>query len=81
MTHLRHLSVFVDEPDPCHFHWVLHESTEDSSVWIDIEASVETFASWLDAFEAGSVALLELVPDERAGPRAAGEDEDAEPVG
>jgi len=27
MTHLRHITVFVDEPDPAHFHWVLHEST------------------------------------------------------
>ncbi|MEJ8852444.1 hypothetical protein [Variovorax rhizosphaerae] len=31
MSHLRHLSVFVDEPGPGHYFWVLHESTEDGS--------------------------------------------------
>ena len=48
MTHLRHITVFVDEPDPGHFHWVLHESTEDGSVWIDIDSSVLSFPSWMD---------------------------------
>ncbi|MDM0068375.1 hypothetical protein [Variovorax sp. J31P207] len=83
MTHLRHISVFVDEPDPGHFHWVLHESTEDATVWTEVEASEESFASWTDAFEAGTVALYQLVDDERIGPRAPGEDEDedAAPVG
>ena len=81
MPHLRHLSVWVDEPDPGHFFWVLHESTEDASVWVDIESSPESFLSWTDAFEAGTVALYRMVPDERTGPRASGEDEDSDPVG
>jgi hypothetical protein len=81
MGHLRHVSVFVDEPDPGHFYWVLHESTEDGSVWIDIESSAGPFLSWMDAFDAGCVALFALVPDELKGPRAPGEDEDAAPVG
>ncbi|MDM0024061.1 hypothetical protein [Variovorax saccharolyticus] len=81
MTHLRHISVFVDEPDPGHYHWVLHESTEDASVWIDIAESEQSFTSWTEAFEAGTVALYRLVPDEVLGPRAAGEDEGADPVG
>lgn len=38
MSHLRHLSILVDEPEPGHFYWVLHASTEDASVWVDIEA-------------------------------------------
>ena len=81
MTHLRHITVFVDEPDPGHFHWVLHESTEDASVWVDIESSVASFPSWMEAFNAGCEELFKLVPDERTGPRVSGEDEDANPVG
>ena len=81
MTHLRHITVFVDEPDPGHFHWVLHQSTEDASVWIDFESSVDSFPSWMEAFDAGCVELFKLVPDERSGPRLTGEDENADPVG
>ena len=81
MSHLRHISVFVDEPDPGHFYWVLHESTEDASVWIDMGSSTDAFTSWTVAFEAGTVALYRLVVDKRTGPRAPGEDEDAAPVG
>ena len=81
MTHLRHIAVWVDEPDPGHFHWVIHESTEDGSVWVDIESSAEAYLSWMEAFDAGSVELFKLFPDERSGPRALGEDEDADPVG
>lgn len=81
MTHLRHVTVFVDEPDPGHFHWVLHESTGDAAVWIDIESSIDSFPSWMDAFDAGCIELFKLVPDERHGPRVWGEDEDADPVG
>ena len=81
MTHLRHITVFVDEPDPGHFHWVLHESSDDASVWTDVESSVESFPSWIEAFDAGYVELFKLVADERTGPRSIGEDEDADPVG
>ncbi|MEJ8851846.1 hypothetical protein [Variovorax rhizosphaerae] len=81
MSHLRHVSIFVDEPDPGHFYWVLHESTEDASVWIDIESSPNAFTSWTEAFEAGTVELYRLAADERVGPRVPGEDEDAAPVG
>lgn len=81
MTHLRHISVFVDEPDPGHYHWVLYESTEDGSVWVDVDSSVLSFPTRMEAFDAGCVELLKLVRDERAGPRTPGEDEDADPVG
>ena len=80
MTHLRHITVFVDEPDRS-LHWVLHESTEDASVWVDIESSIDSFPSWRNAFDTGCAELLELVSDERAGPRVVGEDEDADRVG
>ncbi|RYH53424.1 MAG: hypothetical protein EON54_13700 [Alcaligenaceae bacterium] len=81
MSHLRHVSVFVDEPDHGHFHWVLHESTEDASVWLDIESSEQSFATWAAAWEHGVIALQRLVGDPTRGPRAPGEDEDAAPVG
>ncbi|RYH40008.1 MAG: hypothetical protein EON54_18605 [Alcaligenaceae bacterium] len=81
MTHLRRIAVFIDEPEPGHFHWVVHESTEDASVWLDLASSDESYPMWIDAWDAGNVALLKLVPDERVGPRAPGEDEDASPVG
>ena len=37
--HLRSIAVTVDEPDPGVFHWVLMESTEDASVYEELEAS------------------------------------------
>ncbi|WP_256354491.1 MULTISPECIES: hypothetical protein [unclassified Variovorax] len=55
MSHLRHVSVFVDDPDPGHFCWVLHESTEDASIWVDLESSELSYPTWLDAFNAGVV--------------------------
>jgi hypothetical protein len=45
MSRPRHLSIYVDEPDPGHFYWVLHESIEDASVWVDIESSEQSFRS------------------------------------
>jgi hypothetical protein len=44
---------------------VIHDSTEDASVWIDIESSVDSYLTWMDAFDAGCVELFKLVPDER----------------
>ncbi|MFM9428256.1 hypothetical protein RCH10_004718 [Variovorax sp. GrIS 2.14] len=81
MTHLRHVSVFVDEPEPGCFHWVLHESTDDATVWVDIEASDMPFSTWSAALEVGIVRLYKLAADERTGPRAPGEDDDAAPIG
>ena len=81
MTHLRHLTVFVGEPAPGHYHWVLHESTHDASFWVDILDSGQSYQSWAEAFEAGCVELFKLAPDERIGPQTLGENEDADPVG
>jgi len=72
MNHLRHISVFVDEPVPGHFHWVLHEGSPCSH-WIDIADSEQSYPSWTEAFEAGIVELYRTVADERAGARAIGE--------
>jgi hypothetical protein len=80
-THLRHLSIFVDEPDPGQFYWVLHESLEDAAVWVDVQASDESYPTWHQAFDEGVVQLLKRVPDEKIGPRTIGEDESTSPVG
>ena len=80
-TSLRKISITVDESDPGHFYWLLFESKEDASVWEALAAADEPCISWGDAFDAGCVALHKLVPDERVGPRALGENEDADPVG
>ncbi|AMM23152.1 hypothetical protein [Variovorax sp. PAMC 28711] len=81
MDHLRRLTVFVDEPDPGVFHWVIIESKEDATVWEDVEASMGSFTSWADAWAAGVKALHGHVADPAVGPRAEGEDENADPVG
>lgn len=67
MTHPRQITVFVDEADPGHFHWVLHESTEGASVWVDIQSSTESFTNWMEAFDAGCVELFKLVPENSRG--------------
>lgn len=79
--HLRRLAIYVDEPDPGVFHWVLIESTEDAAIWEDLDSSEEAFDTWMAAWDAGCVAMHKLVLDERVGPRAPGEDESASPVG
>lgn len=80
-THLRRLSVFVDEPDPGQFYWVLHESVDDAAVWIDIQASEESYPSWTRAFDEGVVRLMKMIPNELTGPRTSPENENASPVG
>ena len=79
--HLRRIAVFVDEPDPGDFYWVLIESKDDATIWLDIEAAQEPQVTWISAFEAGNTALLELATDRNTGPLAPGEDENASPVG
>jgi hypothetical protein len=81
MSHLRRISVFVDEPEPGQYFWVIHESTEDASVWVDIESSELSHPTWNAAFEVGVTKLYRLIEDERIGPCAPGEDENAAPVG
>ena len=80
--HLRSIAVTVDEPDPGVFHWVLIESTEDASVYLELEASEGSYDSWTHALPQGTERLLALGRNSPVkGPRANGEDEDADPVG
>jgi len=87
MNRLRRIAVFVEEVGAGNYHWVLHEQGDDASEWIELSASPMAYDLWLDAFEDGCAELVRRVPDERAGPRATGEDdeddedEDAPPVG
>lgn len=78
--HLRNIALTVDEPDPGVFYWVLMESTEDASVFGELQASEESFDSYTTALRAGVTALERFAKDSRAGPRASGENEDAAPV-
>ena len=78
---LHSIGVFVDEPDPGCFYWIIHESTEDATVWLDVSASEESFLTWLEAFENGNTALLKLVADKKTGSFSEGENENASPVG
>ena len=66
----RRLAVFVDNPRPNAFLWLVIESTEDPSVWLDLETGDDTFSSWIEAFQAGNDALLAYVDDENTGPLA-----------
>ncbi len=81
MSRLRRIAVFVEEVGSGNFHWVLHEQGADASEWIELSASPMAYDLWFDAFEDGCAELMRMVPDERTGPRAVGEDEDAPPVG
>ena len=78
---LRSIGVFVDEPDPGCFYWVVHESTEDATIWLDISASEESFSTWLEAFESGNEALLRLVVDKKTGPLSENANENVNHVG
>lgn len=60
---------------------MLIESKHDASIWEDIASSEESFDAWQAAYGAGTVELMRLVPDEKTGPLAVGEDENASPVG
>ncbi|MDM0049806.1 hypothetical protein [Variovorax sp. J22R115] len=50
---LRHLFVFVDEPDPTVSTWDVCEIREGSE-WIYLLSSVDSLATWIEAWRAGS---------------------------
>lgn len=39
---LRRIAIFVDEPDPGQFYWVLIENGEDAATWSDLEAEQQS---------------------------------------
>lgn len=80
-THLRHLAVYVDEPEPNNFYWVMIESHDDLTAWVEVDSASSGFLTWIDAHQAGNLALLARIDDRQSGPRVDGEDESASPVG
>ncbi|MET3381572.1 hypothetical protein SAMN05443580_13123 [Variovorax sp. OV084] len=81
MSPIRRISIHVEEPEPRRFYWVLMEEGNDASQWGELESANEPCDMWLDALQAGTKALLRYVPDERIGPRASSDHEEASPVG
>ena len=81
MSHIRRVSVHVDEPDPGHFYWVLMEEGDDPSQWVELQSAQESYDMWIDALQAGMWTLERLAEDERIGPRINRDDEDRSPVG
>ena len=79
--YLRTISVHVDEQDPGSFFWVLMESTDDATIFIDFASAEAPEDTWEAALDAGVAALKALAPNPVIGPRGDVEDEDADPVG
>lgn len=79
--HLRRLSIFVDEPDPDQFYWVLHESTEDAAVWLDVSESEKSYLTWIDTFDRGTVERMKQRRNKLMAPRTNREDESVSSVG
>ncbi|MEB0114777.1 hypothetical protein QN397_26235, partial [Variovorax sp. RTB1] len=68
MNNLRHLAVFVKEPEPGTFYWTLIESTGDAGLWFDVHTASQPFAHWIDAWMAGNDELLRHVSRPSEGP-------------
>lgn len=73
MTHLRHLSLHVEEPSPDEFFWAIMESSDEASGWIETDSAIHGHATWKQAWIAGTVAYHLRVSDDRVGPRASDE--------
>ena len=69
MAQIRRIAMFVDEPDPGLFYWVLIKNGEDAEIWHDLAAAEEPQTTWRVAFDAGNAALLATVADQAAGPQ------------
>jgi hypothetical protein len=72
LSHVRRIAIYVDEPHPGHFFWVLAEECDDASYWRELESAELSHATWLDALHAGVRALEGYALDDRIGPRAPG---------
>jgi hypothetical protein len=60
MNHLREVAVYVSETQRGHFHWTLHERILGDDQWADILTSPDYSPTWMEAFDAGCVALFKL---------------------
>ena len=81
MTYLRNISLSVDESDPGCFYWVLMESVEDSTIFMELSVAQESLPTYEAALDAGVVALKAMSENLTVGPQAPGENENNNPVG
>ena len=75
---LRHIAVYVEEPRPKRFAWVLNESADGGVHWEMLQRAGKPVGSYQEAMAGGLAALQELVEDAKLGPR--GEPEVEAPV-
>ena len=78
-TASRPIALFVKEPYPGRFVWVLMESEWQS--WKQIDSASEACESWTAAWEAGCVEMGKLASDKRQGPRQPAQADEPAPVG
>lgn len=79
--HLRRIALTVEEAAPGCFRWLLLESTGDAVVYDRrLAVSGEPCTCYASALKSGQAALLRMSRDIGTGPRACGEDEQADPV-
>lgn len=72
MTPLRNIAVQVTEEELGRFRWRLSEQAADAASWTELDAGKSGYDMWIDALTAGCAALVQIVPDERVGPRQRG---------
>jgi hypothetical protein len=65
---LRHIAIYVEEPGPGRYAWVLIE--RESGGWQALERSAASVASYHTAMARGLAALERMVPNLDEGPRA-----------
>jgi hypothetical protein len=70
VSHLRRISLHVDEPDPGQFHWVLMEEGTDAFTWAELASSDSSYPMWIEAWDRGRAALLAMTQDHTIGPRS-----------
>ena len=66
---LRHIAVYVEEPRPKRFAWVLNESADGGVHWEMLQRAGKPVASYPEAMAGGLAALQELIDDAKLGPR------------
>ncbi|MDB5849260.1 MAG: hypothetical protein JWP29_3012 [Rhodoferax sp.] len=66
---LRHIAVYVEEPRPKRFAWVLNESADGGAHWDMLQRAGKPVGSYQEAMAGGLAALQEMVDDVNLGPR------------
>jgi hypothetical protein len=66
---LRHIAIYVEEPRPKKFAWVLNESADGGVHWEMLQRAGKPVGSYQEAMAAGLAALQEMVDDTSLGPR------------